>query len=408
MPGSSATNQRTGTARDGMPPPLSGSGANRVHNTAPCGSGSPAAMPRVNGSRPSRGRGPAVASPGIAASAIAAPDRASEAHGCGGHHLPRRADLHGRQAAGRVGGVGAVGVDRRQVALVGEVGQVQRHGQVLRWAQRAEVIGHRGIDQPVARHRHIVGVGHVALADMVGRQAHVPRARGPCQGAGEHPLRGVDGLLAARRHHAVDHGVVVVGAVIPRQRVGPGQVLHRLQLQVRLGAAAGHRTDVGEQRRAAEDAHALGDRQQAVVELHVVGGDGRLVLLAEGTEAGFQAPGLFRLQPGAGRERFRRDLQRAAAATADEGGDVLGVRSEQLVVGVELEAQADLRQHRFLRGQRARGDAGLHARVGGGAHAGVRALDADVHGQALVQEAHAVLHVELAGDGGVALVPHAL
>ncbi|KAG0753205.1 hypothetical protein G6F24_013127 [Rhizopus arrhizus] len=104
----------------------------------------------------------------------------------------------------------------------------------------------------------------------------------------------------------------------------------------------------------------------------------------------------FSPKPGAGRARFRRDLQRAAAATADEGGDVLGVRSEQLVVGVELEAQADLRQHRFLRGQRARGDAGLHARVGGGAHAGVRALDADVHGQALVQEAHAVLHVELA------------
>src|SRR5204863_4350873 len=54
----------SGTARDGIPPPLSGSGASRVHNTAPCGSGSPAATPRVNGSRPSRGRGPAVASPG--------------------------------------------------------------------------------------------------------------------------------------------------------------------------------------------------------------------------------------------------------------------------------------------------------------------------------------------------------
>ncbi|KAG1206527.1 hypothetical protein G6F35_011197 [Rhizopus arrhizus] len=82
-------------------------------------------------------------------------------------------------------------------------------------------------------------------------------------------------------------------------------------------------------------------------------------------------------------ERDQRAIQRA-----------VGHAAAQAVT--QREAQADLRQHRCLRGQRARGDAGLHARVGGGAHAGVRALDADVHGQALVQEAHAVLHVELA------------
>ncbi|KAG1456820.1 hypothetical protein G6F57_015019 [Rhizopus arrhizus] len=297
-------------------------------------------------------------------------------------------------------------VARLRVALVGEVGQVQRHGQVLRWAQRAEVIGHRGIDQPVARHRHIVGVGHVALADMVGRQAHVPRARGPCQGAGEHPLRGVDGLLAARRHHAVVHVVVVVGAVIPRQRVGPGQVLHRLQLQVRLGAAAGHRTDVGEQRRAAEDAHALGDRQQAVVELDVVHRDRGFIPLAVATPAQFERTRLFLLQVlRAGVERGLRHVERAAHAQRI-GRDVLGERTEDLVAFVELEVEAGLRQEALPCGQAA--VVGIAAQRRAHAGAGVRRLRADVDGQAVIEQAEAVLHVELAGDGGVALVPHAL
>ncbi len=62
---SSATSQRTGTARAGMPPlpsGASGSVASRVHKTKPSGSGSPEATPRLNGEekRAATRRGAAV------------------------------------------------------------------------------------------------------------------------------------------------------------------------------------------------------------------------------------------------------------------------------------------------------------------------------------------------------------
>ena len=46
----SLISQMTATSSTGIPPPLSGSGASRVHNTTLVGSGSPDATPRVNGS----------------------------------------------------------------------------------------------------------------------------------------------------------------------------------------------------------------------------------------------------------------------------------------------------------------------------------------------------------------------
>jgi hypothetical protein len=47
---SAAISHLTVNACGGMPPPLSGSGASRVHNTTPSGSGSPEATPRLKGS----------------------------------------------------------------------------------------------------------------------------------------------------------------------------------------------------------------------------------------------------------------------------------------------------------------------------------------------------------------------
>jgi hypothetical protein len=46
----SLISQVTATSSSGIPPPLSGSGASRVHSTTLTGSGSPEATPTVNGS----------------------------------------------------------------------------------------------------------------------------------------------------------------------------------------------------------------------------------------------------------------------------------------------------------------------------------------------------------------------
>ncbi|MNM98342.1 hypothetical protein D3C81_1108710 [compost metagenome] len=224
----------------------------------------------------------------------------------------------------------------------------------------------------------------------------------PAQFAGGHALRRVDGDLAGHRYHrAAGNVVILVGGFVPGQRVVPLQSLHRLEDEGELGAATLHRADIDEagdafRSRADFDAGAGIEREQAVVEGDVVGGDGGLIVLTKGAEASFESARFFRLQPGAGGEGLRRDLQRTTATTADKRSDVLRIGRKHLVVAVELETNAGLRQHRFLGGQRAGGIARLGAGLGVGTHARVGALDADVDSQTIIHETHAVLHIELA------------
>jgi hypothetical protein len=77
-----ATSQTTGTSSSGMPPPVAGPGARRVHNTRLVTSGSPEATPSVKGGPGSGGTGGVGVVPGslvlVLVAAAASPSLSSE------------------------------------------------------------------------------------------------------------------------------------------------------------------------------------------------------------------------------------------------------------------------------------------------------------------------------------------